>query len=107
MLCNSTKQFILVLVAAISLIVLTSSAKAQTEKEVTESRLKGIEFLKSQQKDDGSWEYEGHPVGITALCTLALLENGVPVNDPLIQKGRMFVLKESEKLKSTYDLALA
>tara|TARA_R110002095_G_scaffold207151_1_gene191843 strand:- start:22240 stop:24390 length:2151 start_codon:yes stop_codon:yes gene_type:complete len=85
----------------------TAVVQAQTDQEVTESRLKGIEFLKSQQQEDGSWEYEGHPVGITALCTMALLENGIPVNDPLIQKGREFVLKESEKLKSTYDLALA
>ncbi|MCA9005809.1 MAG: terpene cyclase/mutase family protein [Planctomycetaceae bacterium] len=86
---------------------MSSSLMAQTEEEVTASRLKGVEFLKSQQKEDGSWEFEGHPVGITALCTMALLENGVPVNDPLIQKGRLFVLKDSEKLKSTYDLSLA
>ncbi|WP_198000488.1 prenyltransferase/squalene oxidase repeat-containing protein [Gimesia alba] len=85
----------------------TSVVQAQTDQEVTESRLKGVEFLKSQQKEDGSWEYEGHPVGITALCTMALLENGIPVNDPVIRKGREFVLKESDKLKSTYDLALA
>ncbi|WP_417378461.1 prenyltransferase/squalene oxidase repeat-containing protein [Gimesia sp.] len=87
--------------------VVSSTLQAQTEQEVTASRLKGVEFLKSQQQDDGSWEFEGHPVGITALCTMALLENGIPVNDPLIQKGRQFVLKESEKLKSTYDLSLA
>lgn len=100
------KQITFVLVAVLSVILWADNLQAQTDKEVTASRLKGIEFLKSQQKDDGSWEYEGHPVGITALCTLALLENGVPVNDPQIQKGRLFVLKESEKLKSTYDIAL-
>ncbi len=101
-----TKQIMFVLLAILSVMLLADNLQAQTDKEVTASRLKGIEFLKSQQKDDGSWEYEGHPVGITALCTLALLENGVPVNDPQIQKGRLFVLKESEKLKSTYDIAL-
>ncbi|QDV16573.1 Prenyltransferase and squalene oxidase repeat protein [Gimesia panareensis] len=91
---------------AVSLIS-ASTLQAQTDQEVTASRLKGIEFLKSQQQEDGSWEFEGHPVGITALCTLALLENGIPVSDPVIQKGRAFVVKESEKLNSTYDLALA
>ncbi|MFK7778963.1 MAG: prenyltransferase/squalene oxidase repeat-containing protein [Gimesia sp.] len=106
MLCNSAKLFMTALLTAMSVLILTTDIQAQTAKEVTESRLKGIEFLKSQQQKDGSWEYEGHPVGITALCTLALLENGVPVNDPLIQNGRSFVLKESEKLKSTYDIAL-
>ncbi|QDT27014.1 Prenyltransferase and squalene oxidase repeat protein [Gimesia panareensis] len=91
---------------AVSLIS-ASTLQAQTDQEVTASRLKGIEFLKSQQQEDGSWEFEGHPVGITALCTLALLENGIPVSDSVIQKGRAFVVKESEKLNSTYDLALA
>lgn len=107
MLCSAFKNTIFILITFVSIVALTSEVQAQTAKEVTESRLKGMEFLKSQQQANGSWEYEGHPVGITALCTLALLENGVPVNDPLIQKGRLFVLKESEKLKSTYDLALA
>ncbi len=107
MLFSASKKLLIVFLTFLSVAVFTSGIQAQTDQEVTASRLKGIEFLKSQQKEDGSWEYEGHPVGITALCTLALLENGVPVNDPLIQKGRLFVLKESEKLKSTYDLALA
>ncbi|QDV50621.1 prenyltransferase/squalene oxidase repeat-containing protein [Gimesia fumaroli] len=101
------KNTLLVLVAMFSTVMFTVVAQAQTDEEVTDSRLKGVEFLKSQQQEDGSWEYEGHPVGITALCTMALLENGIPVNDPVIQKGREFVLKESDKLKSTYDLALA
>ncbi|MCA9014936.1 MAG: terpene cyclase/mutase family protein, partial [Planctomycetaceae bacterium] len=96
-----------VLVAVLSTVIFSAVVQAQTEQEVTAARLKGVEFLKSQQKEDGSWEFEGHPVGITALCTMALLENGVPVNDPLIQKGHQFVLKEAEQLKSTYDLALA
>ena len=104
---SSLKNRVFILITIISVVILGSEVRAQTEQEVTESRLKGVEFLKSQQQSDGSWEYEGHPVGITALCTLALIENGVPVNDPQIQKGRQFVIKESDKLKSTYDLALA
>jgi len=86
---------------------LATAVQAQSDQEVTAARLKGVEFIKSQQLDDGSWEFEGHPVGITALCTLALLENGIPVSDPVIRKGRTFVVEESDKLKSTYDLALA
>lgn len=100
--------FVVVLLSLLlSLVTGPSGLQAQTNEEVTASRLKGIEFLKSQQQDNGSWEFEGHDVGITALCTLALLENGVPVNDPIIEKGRAFVIEQSEKLKSTYDLSLA
>ena len=64
-----------------------SQSPAPNESQITQARLKGIEFLKSKQLDDGSWEFPAHEVGITALCTLALLENGVPQSDSVIDKG--------------------
>jgi hypothetical protein len=78
----------------------------QTEQEVTAARNKGIAFLKSQQKSDGSWSFTGHDVGITALCTIALVENGVPLTDPVLQKGYEYVKKNANALKNTYDLSL-
>ncbi|MFM9960856.1 MAG: hypothetical protein ACKV2Q_06485 [Planctomycetaceae bacterium] len=84
-----------------------SQAPAPNESQITQARLKGIEFLKSKQLDDGSWEFPAHEVGITALCTLALLENGVPQSDPVIDKGHRFVRKSTKELGSTYDIALA
>lgn len=84
-----------------------SQSPAPTESEITEARLKGVEFLKSKQLDDGSWEFPAHEVGITALCTLALLENGVPQSDPVIEKGHRFVRKSTKELGSTYDIALS
>ncbi|MFN0195803.1 MAG: hypothetical protein ACKVT0_03610 [Planctomycetaceae bacterium] len=86
---------------------IASSLHAQTEEEINAARLKGLDYIKSKQKKEGNWVYEGHDVGITALCTMALLENGVPINDPLIERGQAFVRKNIEELTSTYDLSLA
>jgi len=82
-------------------------ARAATQEEIEEARRKGIEHLKSQQNEDGSWEFPGHPVGITALCTIALVENGVPISDPVVQKGYQYILNNTQDLTQTYDLALA
>ncbi len=84
-----------------------ASCFAQTTPEVEQARLKGMDFLKSEQFDDGSWEFEGHDVGITSLCAMALIENGMPVSDPAIDKAHRFVQKGMEKEKGTYDIALA
>lgn len=84
----------------------TAPAFAQTEAEVTASRQRGIDFLKFKQKPDGSWEFGSHEVGITSLCTIALIENGVPLTDPVIQKAANYVRANSNTLKNTYDLSL-
>ncbi|MFN0055804.1 MAG: hypothetical protein ACKV0T_26980 [Planctomycetales bacterium] len=78
-----------------------------TEEQVARARQRGVDYLQSQQKPDGSWEYKDHEVGITALCVVALIENGVPLTSPAVQKGYEFVKKGSAKLKGTYDLSLA
>ncbi len=77
-----------------------------SDRVIEQSRHKGMDYLKSQQQEDGSWEFDGHQVGITALCTLALLENGVPETDPIIEKGMRYLRKNTKELTSTYDLAL-
>lgn len=81
-------------------------AFGQTDEQVSAARAKGVKFLKQQQKSDGSWAFAGHNVGITALCTIALIENGVPMNDSALQKGYEYVKKNSDNLTNTYDLSL-
>ncbi len=81
-------------------------AFGQTDEAVTAARAKGVKYLKGQQNSDGSWKFGGHDVGITALCTIALIENGVPLNDAALQKGYEYVKKNSESLTNTYDLSL-
>lgn len=101
-----------ILVAFLAMLILLSGsqeiARAADPAAIEEGRLKGIEYLKSKQEADGSWVYEGHKVGITALCTLALIENGVPLYDPVVDKGYKSVRRGIDgELKQTYDLTLA
>lgn len=81
-------------------------ALAQADK-ITEARLKGLEYLRSKQGSDGSWDYEGHRVGVTALCTVALLVNGASLDDPGIDRAYRFVRKEAKDVTSTYDITLS
>jgi hypothetical protein len=68
---------------------------------------RGVQFLKGRQNADGSWPYAGHELGITSLAALALIENGVPVQDPAIQNAIRVVRGLSPSNTSTYDISLA
>lgn len=51
---------------------------------------KGIDFLKTSQADDGSWTAPTQ-TGLSALVVYALLEQGVPVSDPVVAKGLKYL----------------
>ena len=97
---------LLVLAVSTTLLSMQNTSYAQIDK-VTTARLKGLEFLRAQQNSDGSWEYENHRVGVTALCTVALLVNGASLDDPDINRAYRYVKRNLKDLKSTYDIALA
>ncbi len=76
---------------------LTEGAKVD-KKRVKEAVKRAVEWLKSQQKEDGHWEGTGtymemYPFGTTALAVYALLKGGVPPNDPCIQKALKWLKK--------------
>lgn len=82
----------------------------ELQEKVDTARVKAIKFLKEKQDKEGSWEslvlgqIAGLKGGGTALVALALLEAGVPVNDPAIAKAVEYLLKvEPEK---TYVVSL-
>ena len=53
--------------------------------DVRQSVDRAIAYLKREQKPRGNWRaYGGQNGGVTALCTLAMLEAGVPADDPKI-----------------------
>ena len=68
-------------------------ADRAVREKVDAAREKAVAFLKKQQDRDGSWEGAGpgNLVGLkggsTALAALALLEAGVPANDPAVAKA--------------------
>ncbi|MGQ9503874.1 MAG: DUF4159 domain-containing protein [Thermogutta sp.] len=73
-----------------------------------ESINRAIQYIKRQQRDDGSWpEPVDMPCGMTGLCTLALLSAGVPSDDPAAAKALRYLRKFSTSdIDKTYSLAL-
>ncbi len=74
------------------------------------ARLKAVRFLREQQQKDGSWDgltlsqIAGLKGGETGLATLALLEAGVPPNDPAVAKAVEYLL--TVKPEKTYAVSL-
>ncbi|HEY2838175.1 MAG TPA: DUF4159 domain-containing protein, partial [Pirellulales bacterium] len=59
-----------------------------TAEQVRKSIERGAAYLWREQRPDGAWpDYLQYTGGKTALCTLALLNAGVPVEDPRIQRA--------------------
>lgn len=76
-----------------------------TPNEVRESIRKGVQFLKSRQNPEGSWEeWPGQLGGLTSLCTLALLNCGVDKDDPNVAKALEWLRKLEPQ--TTYAVAL-
>lgn len=68
------------------------SARAQQPEEVVRAIQRGVDFLKSKQLANGSWEdFPGAPGGTTALATLALLSCDVPADQPKIQAALKYL----------------
>ncbi len=78
-----------VVVLAVLVGLTRQSAHAEiTAKEVRESIERGVEYLKRQQRANGSWpDWFGYDGGVTAVCALALLNSGVEPDDPSIQRA--------------------
>ena len=60
---------------------------------------------RNAERADGSWDdYTGYSGGVSCLCTLALLNCGVPLEDPQMHKALEFV--RSLKAEKTYVVSL-
>jgi hypothetical protein len=88
------------LLISLTLAVAAPVPKAEREfrEKVDAARDKAIKYLKDQQDKDGSWEslvlanVGDMKGGVTALAALALLEAGVPANDPAVAKAVEYLL---------------
>ncbi len=85
-------------------------AAKELEAKVAPARTKAVKYLKGTQDKNGTWEgivlgeTAGLKGGVTALATLALLEAGVPANDPTIAKAIEYLL--TVKADKTYVVSL-
>lgn len=90
---NSTTRFLfrhtLALAIGTSLVVgmghsgFALADDGKLEEQSAQITLKGVQFLKTTQSDDGSWTSTNAP-GITALCTIALMESGLKADDTAV-----------------------
>ncbi len=99
----STAFVMLALAALLSLGLIPNIATAQFRDEPTEVDAaavrkaieRGCKYLFSQQNANGSWGgHDGYPGGSTALCILALLNSGVPADDPQVKKALDYLIAE-------------
>ena len=60
-----------------------------TAEQVRQAIDHGVGYLKTQQRNDGAWpvEWPGQPGGVSALCTLALLNSGTEPSDERMQRA--------------------
>lgn len=86
--------------------LLQGAAEPITAEDVRDSIAGGIKYLlEEQDQNRGTWnDLPQYPGGVTALCTLALLNAGVEPSHPQIQKALTF-LRTLEPSK-TYSVAL-
>ena len=76
-----------------------------TAKDVNRAISLGVKYLRSTQRSDGSWRYDSKYIeGATALALLAMLNAGVPADDPAIERGLKFV--SQYPFRMTYSTSL-
>jgi len=105
--CRSAANRALLILLTLILGVATASlARAEiTAEQVREAIDDGVEYLRRQQRPDGTWsDWPGKEGGMTALCTLALLNAGVPADDAQVQRALGWL--GSRTLDDTYSLSL-
>ncbi|MBN1554536.1 MAG: DUF4159 domain-containing protein [Phycisphaerae bacterium] len=90
-------------------LVFPSFAYAQVPGQVTSRQVqaavgKGIAYLRSRQGPNGAWPQSGPLGGTTALCALALLQSGVPADDPAVKRSLEYL--QTIPLERTYVAAL-
>jgi hypothetical protein len=92
-------------------IALLTALAAQASAEVTAAQVNaaianGMAFLEKQQQPGGNWpELAAEPGGVTALCTLALLNSGRTPSDPSGKKALEYLERHEEPAR-TYSTSL-
>src|SRR5579872_1554554 len=106
-------RFSMCLISAAAIAVSQAGGVAVADvsaRQVLDSIEKAKRVLLAQQQPDGSWKTGGgwgeqFPVGVSSLALLALLNTGMTVADPEIQRGLTWLRKQPQPT-STYEISL-
>ncbi len=94
--------------AGVSLASIVGTLQADVTAEQVRAAIDhGVKYLKSQQHANGGWselDMLGQHGGVSALCTLALLNSGVEPSDPAMQRALDYLRKVDTK--RTYVVSL-
>ncbi len=99
---------LLLLLVMLSLLCFPQPVRAElTPERVRQAIQRGVRYLQSHQDESrGGWrERPLHQGGVSALCTLALLEAGQPVDSPSVSRALSYLRGLGEPT-STYSAAL-
>lgn len=90
--------------ALVAVMIWAAPGRAADHDAIQAAVERGVQYLKSIQKEDGTWPHQH--IGATALAMLTLLECDTPANDPAVQKASEAVRQQAVSLDHTYSLAL-
>jgi hypothetical protein len=104
-------SWIVVLIGAASARAEVKPLSEDEQDKINKAIDRGVAFLKGAQTDKGSWKWgmyrDGRfQVAQCAMPAYALLEAGVPANDPVIQKAAEYVRSHVQPSDFTYELSL-
>lgn len=101
-------------VVGIGLVIPTLS-RTDDEGDIDNAVRRAAGYLR-RNRSGNCWQYQfpviGHHVGLTALCTLALMAAGVPKDDPVVAAGAKYVRDNALAVQqsgstNTYGISLA
>ncbi len=103
---SSRRNTILLLIATVFVRLSSVAAYGAVDPTLVQQAIdRGVLYLKKSQNDRGGWaEYSGQSCGLSSLCTLALLNSGVPADDLVIQKAMQYL--RGFEPEETYSVAL-
>ncbi|MEX0612302.1 MAG: DUF4159 domain-containing protein, partial [Pirellulales bacterium] len=102
-------------VAAVSIVAIVAPhavlAQRAAERPIDAAQVlsaieRGVAYLKREQTSRGRWDEKmtGYEGGVTALCTLALLNSGLGVDDPAVRQALAYL--RTLELDKTYTVSL-
>jgi len=99
---NKISKCLITSVAIFSMLLVTTACRKSEVKRVRAkmeiSAKKASGWLKTQQLDDGSFsDYKPIKVGLTALATIALMDQGLDENDPNVKRAVAFIRAQQKE----------